>query len=58
MTSNQDYPHQRMSAQDQDALITYVKSHTQQAATIEYRNWTGASVAVAMAAVKHLQTQE
>lgn len=56
--TNQQYPHHTLSADDQASLITYVKAHSQQAAIIEYRNWTGAAVSVAMAAVKHLQAQE
>lgn len=49
------YPHEDLSAEDQAALIKYVKSHTQQAAIIEYRNYTGVGIRAAMEAVKHIQ---
>lgn len=49
------FPHEDLSADEQAALIAYVKSHTQQAATIEYRNYTGVGIRAAMEAVKHIQ---
>lgn len=51
------YPHEDMTPGDQAALIAYVKSHSQQAAIIEYRNYTGVSIRAAMEAVKHIQQE-